>query len=309
MKFGKLSLANDWKVFIIYCYWLNRHRKNNNLFNHPNFYKSMIIDSHTHIDMYTEEKIPVSERIPNLKKIMKDSGITKSIILTDMEDGCLSMNEILFLIKDEKDILLAGTIKVTNHTDNDIAKLRELIKNKKIIAIKLYPGYEDFYPIDERCSKVYDLCEEFNIPVIFHSGDILGLGKGIKYSKPEHIDELAVKRPNLKIIIAHLGNPYTNDTLVILNRHKNVYSDISGLVPRTFDSYWKEHFQKEIIKILKWCSDENKLLFGTDWPFWDESMYFNLTKEYVKFVKSLDISEEDKEKIFYKNAEKVFNLD
>lgn len=268
----------------------------------------MIIDSHTHIEIYTKAKIPPAERISNLKKIMKESGISKSIILTDNEEGCLSMDEILDLLKNEKDILLVGTIRVANHTDKDIVRLRELIKDKKIIGIKLYPGYEDFYPSDERCSEVYDLCEEFSIPVIFHSGDTLGIGKGVKYSKPEHIDELAVKRPNLKIIIAHLGNPWINDTMVILNRNKNVYSDISGLVPKTFDSFWKDYYSKEIIKILKWCSGNNKLIFGTDWPFWDESMYYNLTKEYVDFVKNLDISEEDKEKIFSLNAKDVFNL-
>jgi len=37
-------------------------------------------------------------------------------------------------------------------------------------------------------------------------------------------------------------------------------------------------------------------------------MYRTVTKEFVDFVKQLPISKEDKDKIFYKNALKVFNL-
>ncbi len=273
------------------------------------FSNHMIIDSHTHLEVYTDSIIPPEKRVSNLKEIMKKTGISKSIILTDVEDNRLSSEEILKLIKNEPDLLLVGTIKITKHSNKDIKRLRELLSSKKIIGIKLYPGYEDFYPNDKRCDKIYDLCEEFNIPVIFHSGDTLGIGKGVKYSRPEHIDDLAVRRPNLKIIIAHLGNPWINDTMVILNRHNNVYSDISGLVPRTFDAFWKKYYSDQIIRLLKWCGGKNKLIFGTDWPFWDNDMYNTVTQEFVDFVNTLNISKEDKDKIFYLNAKKVFNLE
>ncbi len=269
----------------------------------------MIIDSHVHLEVYTNSIIPPEKRVSNLKEIMKKTGISKSIILTDLEDNRLSSEEILNLIKNEPDLLLVGAAKITNYSNKDIKKLRKLLINKKIIGIKLYPGYEDFYPNDKRCDKVYDLCEEFNVPVIFHSGDTLGTGKGIKYSMPIHVDDVAVKRPNLKIIIAHLGNPWINDTMVIMGRNKNVYSDISGLVPRTFDPFWKKYYSDQIIRLLKWCNGKNKLIFGTDWPFWDNEMYQTVTKEYVEFVNSLNISKEDKDKIFYLNAKKVFNLE
>lgn len=268
----------------------------------------MIIDSHTHLDVYTNKIIPPGKRVSNLKKIMKEGGISKSIVLVDIEKNSLSVEKLISLLKNEKDILLVGGAKITGISDKDIKKFRELLLNKKIIGIKLYPGYEEFYPNDQRCNKIYDLCEEFNVPAIFHSGVTLGTGLGIKYSKPEHIDEVAVKRPNLKIVIAHMGNPWVNDAMVIAERNKNVYLDISGLVPRSFDSYWKKYYEAEIIKVLKWCSGENKLIFGTDWPFWEESMYLTLTKEYIRFVKSLKISLEDKEKIFSLNARKVFNI-
>lgn len=267
----------------------------------------MIIDSHVHLDVYTTKFIGLKERIADLKKIMKDNQISKSIILADAESKLTSMKELVLALNNEKDLLLVGTIKISNYNQKDLEEIETLLKEKKIIGIKLYPGYEPFYPADSRCDKIYDLCEKYNIPVLFHSGDTFESNYGMKYAKPEHIDDVAVKRKKLKIVIAHLGNPWLTDTMEILFRHENVYSDISGLDWEGFDDYWKKYYEKEIIKILKWC-DCNKLIFGTDWPRMDSKVYFDYTKKNIKFVNSLKISKLDKEKIFYLNAKKVFNI-
>ena len=115
----------------------------------------MIIDSHVHLDVYTDKIISPVKRISNLKEIMKKSKISKSIVLNDIEDNSLSIDDLLVLLKNEKDIFLVGGVRVTNISDKDIKKLRELILNKKIIGIKLYPGYEEFYPNDLRCNKIW----------------------------------------------------------------------------------------------------------------------------------------------------------
>ena len=72
-----------------------------------------------------------------------------------------------------------------------------------MIGIKLYPGYENFYPQDKRYNKVYDICEEFDIPVMIHTGDVMDKGR-LKFAMPLHIDELANKRSELKIIMTEL---------------------------------------------------------------------------------------------------------
>jgi predicted TIM-barrel fold metal-dependent hydrolase len=269
----------------------------------------MIIDSHTHLDVYSNKLIPLKERIGNLKKNLKKNSISKAVVIASLEEDNYhpSMKELVTALENEKDLVLIGTISIDNLSKSKLTELEFFLKNKRIRGVKLYPGYERFYPFDKKCDSVYDLCEKYDVPVIFHTGETLGGGLGMKYAKPEHIDELAVKRPNLKIIIAHLGNPWITDAMVILSRNENVYADISGLVWKSFDSFWKKYYQTEIIKVVKYCL-KNKLLFGTDWPCNDPSAYSTFQKDYIKFVNGLKISKKDKEDILSGNAKKLFRI-
>ena len=56
----------------------------------------------------------------------------------------------------------------------------------------------------------------------------------IRYAHPLLMDEVAMRYPDLKIIMAHLGHPWTVDTAVVVRKHPNVYADISGLFYRRF---------------------------------------------------------------------------
>ncbi|MBU0471334.1 MAG: amidohydrolase family protein [Nanoarchaeota archaeon] len=270
----------------------------------------MIIDTHTHIDIYQGEIISPEKRLENLKRDMKEAGVNKAIILTDIEakSKVLKEEEISSLIEKEKDIFLAGTIKVTNYTQKDLDKLDRLLREKKIIAIKLYPGYEEFYPYEKKCDKIYNLCEKYNIPAIFHLGDTLENKKPIKYAHPIYVDEVAVKRPNMKIVMAHCGNPWIEDTMLIISRHPNVYADISGLFFGPAKQPLTKYLAEKIKMIVAWCGNADKLLFGTDWPCNEQLKQMKSMNENIKFVKSLKLSKEDEEKIFYKNAEKVFRI-
>ena len=187
----------------------------------------MVIDTHVHIDEYTEKFHSPQERLQHLKQLMKESKVEKALIIQEIEATYkpLSANQILTLIKKEKNLFLIATLNI-KYTKKEYQEIEQLLKTKKVKGIKLYPGYESFYPTDKRCDLIYDLCEKYDIPVIFHSGDTHESLIPIKYAMPIHIDEVACKRRNLKIIIAHLGNPWIDDTMMVLSRHKNVYADI-----------------------------------------------------------------------------------
>lgn len=270
----------------------------------------MIIDSHTHLETFEGKYIKPKQRLLDLKKSMKKAKVGKAIILQDIKAKfpVLSAEQILELIKNEKNLFLVGTISILRHTKKDIKKLDNLIEEKSIIGIKLYPGYESFYPFDKRCDSIYDLCEKYDVPVVFHTGDTLGTYAPIKYSVPIYIDDVACKRPALKIVIAHAGNPWIDDSLVVLGRHENVYADLSGLILGPFNQPLTKYLKQSINKIIAWCEGGHKLLFGTDWPINKDSVKGNLMSEYVKFIKSLEITKKDERKILYMNSQKLFRL-
>ncbi len=269
----------------------------------------MIIDCHVHLDRYGEGPFEPKERLAALKETMAAAKVSRAIILQDIEapQKPLIADEIIELIKGENQFSVVGTIKLANPATSILAHLEKLLRKKRIIGIKLYTGYEPISPTDKRCEPVYDLCEKYDAPVIFHLGDTYLSHAPIKFAHPLAIDEVACRRPKMKIIMAHLGNPWITETMVVLGRNKNVYADISGLILGTFKQPLVPFLRDDIKKLIAWCGTQ-KLVFGTDWPINAKDVDGNLMKGYISFVNSWGLSKEDKELIFCKNAEKAFNL-
>jgi len=218
----------------------------------------------------------------------------------------LSMIEELQLVKELKNITAVGSPDMMNYSKKDIDLLDELLDKKIIKGIKLYLGYQYFYANEDKCRPVYELCLKYDAPVIFHTGDTLTISgeppAKIKYSHPIHIDDVAADFPDLKIIIAHLGNPWIMDCAEVLYKNKNVYADISGLAVNDadMDSFYGNLMKKKIRELFEYSSPR-KLLYGTDWPL--ASM-----KSYIKFTRGLGIPKKDLDYVFYKNAVELFKL-
>jgi len=64
----------------------------------------------------------------------------------------------------------------------------------------------------------------------------------------------------LPIVIAHMGHPWLAETIVLVRKHPNLYADISALHYRPWQFY------NGLVLALEY-GVEDKLLFGSDWPF------------------------------------------
>jgi len=269
----------------------------------------MIIDAHTHIGKLKNspyEKQSYEENLDSLLKEMKKSGVDHSLILAnynEADDVSPSTEAVLRVAKNLKNISVVGSVDVLNYKKEDLKKLEASLIRKEIVGIKLYLGYQHFYANDAIARPILELCDRLGVPVIFHTGDTLiykSFAK-VKYAQPLPVDDVAVDFPNLKIIIAHMGNPWLMDCAEILYRNKNVYADVSGLfVHGGLDGKYAKMMLGKI-KELAIFSDPKKLLFGTDWPLAGQ-------KEYIGFVKKLGISKKDLEFVMWKNASELFGI-
>jgi predicted TIM-barrel fold metal-dependent hydrolase len=77
---------------------------------------------------------------------------------------------------------------------------------------------------------------------------------------PRHIDRVAIRFPDVKIVMAHLGHPYEGECVVTVRKHPNVYADLSALHYRPFQLY---HSLMLVQEYGVW----DKVLFGSDYPF------------------------------------------
>jgi predicted TIM-barrel fold metal-dependent hydrolase len=261
----------------------------------------MIIDAHVHVS-----RAGFGGTHPKLLSEMKLAKISKSIVLDQSEEKTgYSRQQMIDIVSRHKNLELAGTFDMLKGNAKDISFLDKHLKKRNYIAVKLYPGYQHFFPSERKCDKIYKLCIKHDVPVIFHSGGVWDPKKSalLKYSIPVHIDEVAVRFPKLKIVMAHLGCPYFDHAKEILNKNDNVFADLSGLHVGPIAGKYVEHIRREVNFVIHYVDESiyDRLLFGTD---------FNLVNpgEYVRFVKTLDIPKSKLPLVFYKNAKRLFNI-
>lgn len=143
---------------------------------------------------------------------------------------------------------------------------------------------------------------EYDVPVMFHSGDTYAPTGKVKYSHPLQIDDLAVDYPAMKIVICHIGNPWIKDCMEVVYKNENVYADISGLVLGNFSEKFERFMKNEIEEMITYAGEPQYLLYGTDWPI-------SNMESYLQFMKKLELAKEKKELILWKNAARLFKID
>ncbi len=68
-------------------------------------------------------------------------------------------------------IRIVAGLSYTGLSDEVIEETRTFLQEGTICGIKLYPGYEPFYPSDPKLEPVYALARTHGVPIMFHSGD------------------------------------------------------------------------------------------------------------------------------------------
>lgn len=141
---------------------------------------------------------------------------------------------------------------------------RRLVRDFGVKGFKFHPTMQGFYPDDRAACGLYEaICEEGAI-ALFHTGQTGvgsgmrgGMGMRLKYSRPLHIDDVAVDFPDMTIVMAHPSVPWTEEGLAVCTHKPNVYIDMSGWSPKYFPPICV-HYANTLLK--------KKMLFGSDWP-------------------------------------------
>ncbi len=126
-------------------------------------------------------------------------------------------------------------------------------------GVSVAPAAQDFHPSASPALKVYEVAAEMGLPILFHSGPYLTARSKMEYAQPILLDEVAREFPTLRIVVAHLGYPWIDETLVLLAKHPNVYSDISWLIHQPWKAY-------QALLAASQYGVMDHLLFGSGFP-------------------------------------------
>jgi len=126
-------------------------------------------------------------------------------------------------------------------------------------GLKLSPAYQGFDPRMPEAWRLYELADRWHVPVMFHSGGAYPASASLETANPVLLDPVARAFPDLPIIVAHLGQPWMGETVMLMRKNPNVFADLSARFHRPWQLY------NGLVLALEYRV-EGKLLFGTDFP-------------------------------------------
>jgi uncharacterized protein len=152
-----------------------------------------------------------------------------------------------------------GFLSVDPTQDGWLGEMRDGHESLGLLGIKLMPMYAGFFPQDERLDPLWRYATRRGLPVLLHTGTTFVSQAPLEHTLPRHLDTVARRFPDVKIILAHLGHPYEGECVATIRKHPNLYADISALHYRPFQFY---HSLMLVQEYGVW----DKILFGTDYP-------------------------------------------
>jgi len=184
----------------------------------------------------------------------------------------------------------------------NLANLRDAYQSGRLQGMgELANQYRGIPPNDPALEPLFALAEEFDVPTLIH---LQGIGArderfGLAAGRPELLEDVLKRHPNLRIYIENTGFPRLAETISLMYMYPQVYGGLSTatwIIPRkAFYNYLERLIDAGLGK---------RLMFGSDQMWWPETI--DLAIESIESAPFL--TEEQKRDIFYNNAARFLRL-
>lgn len=175
-----------------------------------------------------------------------------------------------------------------------IAELKSAVNDLGMRGAAVDPYLAQIYANDAKYYPIYSKCCELDIPIVFTTGPATLVPNAIiDHVAPRYIDFVARDFPELKIIISHGGYPWVNETIIVTERNRNVYVELSEY---EFSPMAEAYIQAANTMI------PNKILYASAHPFVD-------FKQALKTYQTLPFEPDVRQKVMYSNAAKLLGVE
>lgn len=266
------------------------------------------------VDQWTGGKkdLGVGER---LVAQMDAHGIDKMCVMTSDHrrvygrvKGPYTPNEFLREVREAAPDRFALTCSVDPLRDVYEATLEveRCIRGEGFDACKIYPSYDHFDPRDERLFPLYEKFIELDIAVQIHMGWTPCMNAPMKYQHPHLLDDVALRYPEMKMVVCHLGWPWVDECMALIAKYDNIHADLA---------YWGWFTPEENLRVIqrfgRLCGFD-KLLFGSEnsHTHMAVELMLGLSDEAARLGGGIEaISPDDLDKVMWKNTARLWKID
>lgn len=155
---------------------------------------------------------------------------------------------------------LIGFLAIDPTQPNWMSELEYGHQELGLRGVKLMSMYAGFRPDAPEMDPFWEYTQKYGLPVLLHTGTTFISQAPLEYTLPRHLDPVAIRFPEQRMILAHLGHPYEGECVAVIRKHPHVYADVSALHYRPFQLY-------QSLMLVQEYGVWHKVLFGTDYPF------------------------------------------
>ena len=263
----------------------------------------MLIDFHTHcfpdkiaagaianLSWRSGGLIPQHDgTLSSLMKKMNEYGVDISVVQNIATNASQQTNVNNFACEMNKKEGIIAFGSVYPDAPDALCEL-DRIADMGLKGIKLHPEYQNFQVDDEKMRPIYKRISELGLIVLFHAGQDYGFAPPYR-CMPENLKN-ALKWLDTTVVAAHWGGCGCGMEVKEQLCGLDLYFDTSfgyGIAPR------------DVFKGILDKHGTDKILFGTDMPWHNPDMEKRL-------IATMDLSDEELDKIYYKNAKRILNI-
>jgi len=201
------------------------------------------------------------------------------------------------LANEHAELLAFPSIDVLMGPDAMVAEVERCANELGAKGIKLHPAEGHYFPRDERLWPAYEKIQALGLPVISHGG-VFMMAPDADYTRPSNFEPVLESFPNLKLVVAHLGHGFWDESVALAKKYSNVYFDTSAVVSGV--EHLKVLSDDDAVELIRNLGIE-RVMFGSDYPWFSPAAS-------LEAVSRLPLTSSEKEKILGKNAEKILGI-
>ncbi|KAI9328761.1 hypothetical protein DFJ73DRAFT_861348 [Zopfochytrium polystomum] len=225
---------------------------------------------------------PTGGRIPEIKRLFEQSSSDPALLERKLSPKALvglmdaaGVSQICLAAWHRPGAVLTSNEEIAEYTrayptrifglvsvdlSDPVAAVKEIdhyVTKEGFKGLRVVPWLWNLPPSDRHYWPLFVKCVELDVPFLTQVGHTGPLCPSEVGRPIPHIDEVALKFPDLKIICGHIGYPWTAEMVSVAWKHANVYIDASAHSPK--------YYPPEFVAFAN-TTGRSKVMFGTNFP-------------------------------------------